>query len=241
MTRPKLVEEIVEAHGGVERWRKVAALEVELSAQGFLFAMKRVQRLDKVRVEASCTEPRLVLHNFPVAGQSGEFRGEAEVVILDGAGTVLAQRSNPRAQFGGFRRLFYWDHLDFLYFAGYATWGYLMTPFLFLQDGFRFEEAPSGDYAKKLIVTFPADIASHCRRQEFYFDEQLLLRRLDYTAEVVGGWAKAAHFCDDYQDFAGLKISTRRRVRPLFIGNTPAPWPTLVAIDIHRLRVVPFK
>ncbi|NTV14488.1 MAG: hypothetical protein HGA96_11255 [Desulfobulbaceae bacterium] len=235
---PKIVREIIEAHGGAERWRGIAALEVELSARGFLFAMKRVPCLEKVRVEAYCAEPRLLMHDFPVVGQTGEFRGEAEVVIRDVTGAVLAQRSNPREQFGSLRRQFFWDHLDLLYFAAYATWGYLMTPFLFLRAGFRFEEVAADGYAKKLLVTFPADLPNHCHCQEFYFDEQLLLRRLDYTAEVVGGLAKAAHFCDAYQDVDGLKIPTRRWVRPLFIGKTPAPWPTLVAIDIHRLRTV---
>jgi len=240
MPRPIIIEEIIAAHGGVERWRQISSLEVVLSARGFLFTMKRVPRLDKVRVEAFCAEPRLVFYDFPVAGQNGEFRGDTEVVIRDGAGTVLARRSDPRAQFGGFRRQLYWDQLDFLYFAGYATWGYLMTPFIFLREGFRFEEAAAGCFAKKLLVTFPADIPSHCRRQEFCFDDLLLLRRLDYTAEVVGGWAKAAHFCENYQDFDGLKIATKRWVKPLFISKTPAPGPTLVAIDIHRLRAIPW-
>jgi hypothetical protein len=114
------------------------------------------------------------------------------------------------------RRLFSWDDLDFTYFAGYATWNYLTTPFLLPRPGFTVEALGPlrGGLAglTSVHVTYPDDIPAHCRRQVLYFDEHRLLNRLDYTAEVVGGWAHAAHFCDEYRDFGGLKVPIRRRV-----------------------------
>jgi hypothetical protein len=74
--------------------------------------------------------------------------------------------------------------------------------------------------------------------QTFYFDENRHLRRLDYTAEVVGRWAHAAHFCEDYRDFNGFKAPTRRTVRPLVWGGMTLPGPTLVAIEIHDIRLL---
>jgi hypothetical protein len=74
--------------------------------------------------------------------------------------------------------------------------------------------------------------------QIFYFDENWLLRRLDYVAEVVGGWAHAAHLCENYQDFNGLMAPTRRRVRPILFGDHPLPGPILVALDIHNILPV---
>ena len=44
----------------------------------------------------------------------------------------------------------------------------------------------------------PPDIDTHCARQTFYYDRELRLRRHDYTAEVVGRWAHAAHMCADH-------------------------------------------
>jgi hypothetical protein len=70
------------------------------------------------------------------------------------------------------------------------------------------------------------------------FDEDRYLRRLDYTAEVIGAWAHAAHLCEDYKDFNGLRISTRRRIRPLFFGSNPLPAPTLVALEIHDIKLI---
>jgi hypothetical protein len=89
-----------------------------------------------------------------------------------------------------------------------------------------------------LQVTFPTDIPTHCRKQVFYVDESRHLRRLDYTAEVVGRWAHAAHLCENYRNFGGLKAPTRRRVRPILFGSRPLPAPTLVAIEVHNIRAV---
>jgi hypothetical protein len=89
-----------------------------------------------------------------------------------------------------------------------------------------------------LQVTFPADVPTHPRHQIFYFDDDRLLRRIDYTAEVVGGWALAAHLCEEYRTFDGLKAPTRRRVLPLLFGHNPLPGPTLVELEVHQIRPV---
>ncbi len=238
-----LLDAAVAAHGGAAFWRGLSGLEAQLSASGFLFAAKGRPPLRHARMWASATEPRFAFHDYPRPGWRGELIGDAEVRILDAEGRVMARRERPRLAFRGLRRQLRWDELDFLYFGGYATWNYLATPFLFLRPGFEFEllpplEGPQGRI-DRLRATFPPDIPTHSRTQVFYFDEQSLLRRLDYTAEVVGGWARAAHLCEDYKEFAGLRAPTRRRVRPLFIGDRPAPLPTLVAIDIDELRPLP--
>lgn len=135
------------------------------------------------------------------------------------------------------------DELDFLYFGGYATWNCLVAPFIFLRPGFKYALLPPLDDPRgkvsRLAATFPPDIPTHSRRQVFYFDEQGLLTRLDYTTEVAGGWARAAHLCENYRDFGGLKAPTRRRVWPLFIGDKPMPFPNLVALDIDEIQPVP--
>lgn len=232
-----IIEKIVEAHGGVDTWHSLEALEAEISVRGFLFTAKRVPVLNRVRVRALTREPRFTFFDFPQPGQTIEFFGDKEVCILDGNGKPEARRLNPRSAFRGLRRLFSWDTLDFAYFGGYATWNYFVTPFLFLRDGFRFEEmeplsGPFGSWSR-LRVTFPDEIPTHCRTQIFSFDEYFLLRRVDYTAEVIGRWAHAAHLCDGYRIFNGLKIPTRRRVFPLIFGSKPLRVPVLVAIDVH--------
>jgi hypothetical protein len=238
-----LIDGVIAAHGGADFWRGLGGLDIRLSASGFLFAAKGRPVLRHARMWASTTEPRFVFHDYPRPGWRGELIGDAEVRILDPEGRVMASRARPREAFRGLRRQFRWDELDFLYFGGYATWNYLVTPFIFLRPGFSFEllppvRGPQGEIAR-LRATFPPDLPTHSRTQVFYFDEQRLLTRLDYTAEVVGGWARAAHLCENYRDFGGpggtLRAPTRRRVWPLFIGDRPMPFPNLVALDIDDI------
>jgi hypothetical protein len=237
------IEEIIAAHRGRQRWSKIEFLEADLSVCEFLFTAKKRQVLRNVCVQASSRAPFLQFCDFPDAGKSGELLGEDEVCVVSADGSVVEARSHPRNAFQGLRRKFWWDDLDFIYFGGYAIWNYLVTPFLFMQEGFAFEypgevQLPEGTFSC-LRVTFPAALPTHCRKQTFYFDESGLLFRFDYTAEVVGGgWAHAAHFCSGYEDFSGFKVPTRRRVRPLLFGRVLS-MPTLVALDIHDVRISP--
>lgn len=239
----QIVHEAIEAHGGMDYWNSLEALNVEISADGFLFTAKRRPVLRRVRMRAATGEPRFTFFDFPKPGQTAELIGTGEVRILDSEGNIVARRENPREAFRGLRRQFAWDDLDFIYFGGYATWNYLVTPFLLERKGFIVEalEPLHGALSQltRLQVTFPDDIPTHSRRQIFYFDEQRLLRRLDYTAEVVGGWAHAAHLCHEYRTFDRLKAPTRRRVLPLLFGNRPLPGPTLVELEVHDIRPVP--
>jgi hypothetical protein len=235
----ELIREIIRAHGGADLWHGLEAVEAVISARGFLFTAKRRPPLVRVRMRASAREPHFTFFDYPQPGQTAELIGTSEVRISDAGGTVVSRRLHPRAAFRGLRRQFRWDDLDFIYFAGYATWNYLTTPFLFLREGFEFRilaprraDLPG---TVRLHATFPEDVPTHSRQQVFHFDADRLLRRIDYTAEVVGGWARAAHLCAEYQTFEGLKVPTRRRVLPLFAGDRPLPGPTLVAIDVHDL------
>lgn len=238
----KILDDIVKAHGGMSSWNSLEALDAEVSASGFLFTVKQQPVLSHVRMRASTREPHFTFFDFPQPGQTAELIGANEVRITGAAGNIIAQRANPRAAFRGLRRQFYWDSLDFIYFAGYATWNYLTAPFLFMRSGFTIQELEPvpGDSSSgcRLQVTFPQDIPTHSRQQIFYFDKQLLMQRLDYTAEVVGHWARAAHFCEDYRTFGAFKAPTRRRVLPILFGNRPMPGPTLVSIEVHSIQPI---
>jgi hypothetical protein len=238
----ELIREVIEVHGGEALWNSLEALDAVISASGFLFKAKRRPVLDRMHIRAFAHEPRFTFFDFPREGFTGELIGNGEVNIKDPEGKVTAVRYNPRESFTRISRQFVWDDLDFIYFGGYATWNYLTAPFLFLRKGFEFEMLEPFQTAHeswlRLKVKFPQDIPTHSETQIFYFDEHRLLRRLDYTARVVGPWAHAAHLCEDYQDFGGMKAPVRRRVYPLLIGSRPFPWPTLVSLDIHDIRPV---
>ena len=242
MEANEAVKKIVRAHGGRDFWDGLTALNAEISASGLLFRFKRRPILDHIKITAYAHEPRFVFHDFPSPELSGELVGKREVRIVDNEGRVVQKRDNPRSAFNSMSRLISWDDLDFIYFGGYATWNYLVAPFFFLQEGFEFEVlnpvTVSSSSWFRLRVIMPGELPTHSREQIFYFDENWRLMRLDYVAEVVGGWAHAAHLCENYRDFNGLAAPTRRRVRPILFGNHPLPGPILVALDIHDIQPV---
>jgi hypothetical protein len=172
-----IIKGVIEAHGGLALWNSLEALEAEISARGLLFTIKRQSVLNHIRVRASTREPRFAFFDFPQRGQTSELIGNDEVCIVDSDGKVVERRLQPRSAFKGIRRKIYWDKLDFIYFAGYAIWNYLTTPFLFLRKGFQFEIlTPLTDdqpTMARMRITFPADIPTHCLTQIFYFDERL--------------------------------------------------------------------
>jgi hypothetical protein len=232
----KELSKIIEAHGGQAYWNSLDSIDVELSANGFLFLSKGVAPQRHARITICTSRPEVVMHDYPALGQSTRFLGGERVEIVDANGKVLQSRDHPRNAFGKLRRLFRWDAMDFAYFSSYAMWGYLTMPFLFLREGVEVVEAGhGGDDSTRLVVKFPSSMPVHCTEQEFYFGKDCHLRRLDYTAEVVGSWAKAAHFCEDYKQFDGLWLPTKRRVYPKFFFNKPMRLLTLVAIDIHKV------
>ncbi len=239
----QILNEAIEAHGGMDYWNSLEALDVEMSASGFLFTAKQRPVLKRVRMRAITKEPRFFFYDFPKPGQTGELIGNDEVRILDSEGNIIAQRKNPKAAFRSIRRQLFWDDLDFIYFAGYANWNYLTAPFILGRNGFVIKmleplQGALGQFTR-LHVTFPPDIPTHSREQVFYFDDQRMLRRLDYTAEVVGGWAHAAHMCDEYRPFDRLRAPTRRWALPLLFGYKPLAGPKLVELELHSIQPVP--
>lgn len=237
-----LLDEVIDAHGGLERWRSVRSITARVRSGGLLLRRFPGNRLADYEGRLDLHEPRAMLFPFPEPGRRAVFdHGEAR--IESDRGEVLASRTRPRPEFfglSGLRRNLRWGPLDAAYFAGYAMWNYLTTPYLFTRDGVEVREGEprreGGETWRSLEVSFPDDLDTHCREQAFYFDSRGLLRRHDYTAEVVGGWAKAAHFCEDHREFDGLVFPTRRHVHPRAPWGGSLPRPTMVWIGIDEIR-----
>jgi hypothetical protein len=80
----------------------------------------------------------------------------------------------------------------------------------------------------RVRATFPSSLHTHGPRQEFFFDAEGLLVRHDYTAEIVGRWARGAHFTSDYVEVDGLPFARERRVYAR-LGGVVTPLPALSA------------
>ncbi len=142
-----LLDEVLEAHGGLERWRAARAIRARVRSGGLLIRTRVPgNRFADYHVTVDVDEPRAVLEPFPEDGQRGVFE-RGRVRIETDAGDVVASRDDPRPAFfgrAGLRRNLRWDALDSTYFAGYALWNYLTTPLLLTRDGVQVSEGEPG-------------------------------------------------------------------------------------------------
>jgi hypothetical protein len=148
----------------------------------------------------------------------GYFDGQHVRIETRNDARIVAQREMRWSADGtAVTHRFGWDDLDLLYFLGYALWNYAVTPFVFLWSGFECREGSplrvrNGEMLRSLHVTYPPAFPTHCREQRFYFDKARRLRRIEYSADVFGGWARAVHECDSHRTFDGLVFPTHRIV-----------------------------
>jgi hypothetical protein len=240
MAAEDLLEKVLDAHGGKASWDRVGALRIQVRCGGAALTAK-LQRHAYRRYEAllDTRSPRVRFN--PFKGGRGVYTPD-RVYIETAQGTVGRERIDPRRFFSSGRRHFFWDALDVLYFGGYAMWNYLCTPFLWLADGFALREGDPwqrpGENWRTLKVRFPTGLPTHSTEQVFYIDDRGLIRRHDYTAEVISPYARAVHYCNRHREFGGFVFPTRRRVYPRRTNNRSLPFPTLIWIDIDHITVI---
>lgn len=237
MEAAPVLEEVLEAHGGLERWHALEVIHASLSSGGLAFASHcQPYALRDVRVAVYPHVPRVELHDFCHPGWTGCWTPDA-VEIRNEEGRLVTYRQHPRASFDRLVRQFCWDRLDILYFAGYALWNYLSFPFILTQAEVRV--VSRGDaHGRWLDAVFPVATPTHSPRQSFLIDGEARLVRHDYTADVIGSWATAANLCLASRVAGGLRFYTRRKVYPRWMGGKAVlPFPTLVWIELDDLDV----
>jgi hypothetical protein len=170
-------------------------------------------------------------HGFPRPGQTIDFRAKP---------TLIESRDNPEESFQGQQQATPWDDIHVAYFCGEALWTYLNTPFLYTHEGFKTEEISSiqvdGETWRRLKVTFPDSVKSHTREQISCFGPDGLLRRHDYTVDILGG-ATGLNYASEYRDVDGIIVPTRRRIYAYEGDYQLVKEPLLVAIDMGEIAL----
>ena len=230
-----LLGQILDAHGGIDRWKRYTEVKASIVSGGGLFALKGLpQDPDPRRMTVWLHEQRASVLPFGAPDQRTMFTPD-RVAIEKLDGTLVAERYGPRDSFAGHQMNTPWDPLHRAYFNGEALWTYLTTPFLLAMDGVRVEETePWRERAETwrvLRAYFPGSIETHCLVQDFFFGEDLLLRRHDYTVTIAGGFA-AAQLTADYTESNGIRLPTKRRAYARAPDRRPIRELLLVSIDI---------
>jgi hypothetical protein len=238
--RNSLLRRALDAHGGLDRWRRFEHVSARLRNDGVLWALKGQQGvLDDVRVRVALRREWASHSPFVESNWRTSFEPQ-RVAIETTDGRVVEERLRPRDSFAGHGLDTPWDRLQLAYFAGYAMWTYLTVPFVFATDGVATEELPpwseNGESWRRLKVTFPSGIATHSTVQTFYFGSDGLLKRHDYDTDVLGG-TPAAHYVDDYEETSGIRFPTRRKVLRRMPAGTASPEPLIVTIALSEMEV----
>jgi hypothetical protein len=231
-----LLETSVAAHGGLDRWNKIKSITVDASITGAFWSFKnQSDALEQIRFEVDTTRQRLTLDFI---GQDKRFVFEpSRVEVQRSGGELIEARNDPEKSFDGHQFETPWDDLHLAYFTGESLWTYLTTPFLYTGAGFATEEiAPidfDGETWRRLKVTFPAHIKSHAREQISCFGPDGLLRRHDFTIDILGG-APGLLYATDYRDVDGLIIPTTRRA---WQDDNHVPEALMIAIDMGEITI----
>jgi hypothetical protein len=229
----------VQAHGGLKRWSRVEAVTVAASITGETWKVKnKPDYLKNVLFEVETKRERVTME-FPDQDKRSVFEpNRVEMQRRDG--TIVATRDDPETSFYRQDQFTPWDDIDVAYFSGEALYTYCNTPFLCTYDGFASEEISpmqvDGETWRRLKVTFPDSTKSHTKTQIFCFGPDGLLRRQDYTVDVLGG-VPGFNYASDYRDVDGIIIPTTRRVYAHEGGDQQVNEPLLVQIEMADITL----
>jgi hypothetical protein len=232
-----LLDTVIEAHGGLERWGQLDSVSARLVQGGAMWGIKgQPGVLDDVFVRASLHQERESHHPFGAPDRRSAFTPQ-RVAIETTRGDVVEAMEQPRASFAGHVLETPWTTLQLAYFVGTAMWTYLTQPFVFAGPGFKTAELEpwpeNGEEWRRLLVTWPADLATHCPEQTLYVGPDGLFRRHDYDVEIAA--TSGAHYISDYTKVAGIMVPTRHRIFPRGADGQVLSEPLVISIDVSEI------
>ncbi len=231
----KLLASILDTHGGLDRWSGYERVDATIVSGGGFFPLKGlIQDSSPRRMTAWLHEERSSVSPYGAPDQRTMFTPD-RIAIEKFDGTLIAERRAPKDSFAGHQMNTPWDPLHRAYFNGEALWTYLTTPFLLAMEGVCVEEtepwSEGSEAWRTLRAYFPGSIETHSLVQDFFFGEDLTLRRHDYSLNIAGGFA-ASQLTSQYAEVGGIRLPTRRRAYTRGPDRRPILDMLMVSIDI---------
>lgn len=237
-----LLDEVVEAYGGLGRWKELDTIKIHQTVGGVLWPLKGVDGvINDSTVEIRVQEQRVWHRPLPKPGFRSSYSPERVAIETDDDSAVTVEVLNsPRESFEGHGVETPWSMLQMAYFAGYAMWTYLTEPYSLTFPGVHTEEIGSwnedGQTWRRLAVRYPDTVGTHSADQVVYVDSDGLLRRRDYQVDIAAG-APAAHYMNDHREFGGVIIPMQRIVHSRDDNGYRIPEPVTVSVDIDEVVV----
>jgi hypothetical protein len=233
------LNDIIEAHGAINRWNQFSKIEAEIVSGGKLFELKGVPQDASARqMTVWLHEQRASVYPFGSPNQRSSFTpGRVAIEALDGK--LIAERTGTPNEIHEHLKAPKWDPLDRAYFNGYALWMYLTTPFFMLLPGMEVREIDplqEGEETwKGLSVSFPPHIATHSAVQNFYFGKDNLIRRHDYHLDA--GNFYAAQYISGLKEVQGILVASKRRAYRKDGNGKPLLDELMVGIDLNNFHL----
>lgn len=227
-----LLDDAIEASGGLARWKGLRRFTLHLSIEGTLFSrFGQAGRFKDLVAEGSTQIQSVRFMGFAGPDRSGLYQPD-RVTIESLDGQILRTWHKPSLAFPNHAKDPLSDDLHLVFYCGFSIWNYLTTPFLLTHDGIRVEELPPwhehGQEWRRLRAWFPPDIVTHSSEQTFYFDKAFLQRRTDHDLFGVS----VAHYSWAHQAFSGIVVPTLRRSLRQQPDGTAVARPALVDVEI---------
>lgn len=227
-----LLDDVIDASGGIGRWSKLTKFTLHLSVGGDLLSRAgRTGYFKEVIAEGLTQVPAVRFTGIAGGEKCGSF--QADTITLESLdGQPLRTWQNLRTTFPELTVHALADELQLIFFCGIAVWNYLTMPFLLAHPDVVVRELSpwreSTDLRRRLHVRFPSHLTTSASEQVLYFDEHALQRRADH--DLLG--MKVAQYSWAHQTFSGVVIPTLRRSQILLPDGTVVAKPIMIDVEI---------
>ena len=237
----ELLASVLDAYGGRERWAALESITVEKTFGGVTWPLKHVSGLlDHSWATVELQRERTTFHAFTSPARTAVFTPDLVEIRESGSQRPVESLTAPRASFAGHQLETPWSQLQLVYFAGYAMWTYLTEPYSLTLPGVSTQEIEpwreGSETWRRLAVQYPSSIATHSPSQVLYVDSDGLIRRRDYSVEIIAD-VPSAQYIDGHEEVDGVVIATRRRVYGRDADNHPQLEPVIVSIDLDDITL----
>lgn len=232
LTSMALLDDAIEAAGGLERWNKLQRFTLHLSIKGTLLSSINRVRQSKDLIAQGSTRSQWVRFTGLVRGEKSGTYQPGSVTIENLDGQVLRTWLNPSLEFLGHATNPLADDLHLIFFCGFSIWNYLTTPFLLARPDVTVKELSpwqeNHQTWRRLQALFPVDIVTPSPEQIFYFDPNGLQRRTD--VDFLG--TKVAHYSSAHRPFCNIVVPTLRRSLALRADGAAIAKPVLLDVEV---------